>query len=190
MNIHLLPLRRCGESKVHATRAFLIWQSAYVAQDKQPGIQPFGIEELNLKGHLRALPTEIVSPTKWCCNRKWRPTNGPADRPATKFPKISSFDEFCTGCSHLGKRWAFSRANNTKNIVLVFFVCSEVDGWLAAKIDHYLTYGTSRNAVFPASDRLWPAGWTVGCSFFLVAPAASSGGRTHRKRGLNGEGLQ
>ena len=44
-----------------------------------------------LKGHLRALPTEIISPAKWRSYRKWRPTNGPADRLATKFPKISSF---------------------------------------------------------------------------------------------------
>ena len=46
---------------------------------------------MQLKGHLRALPTEIISPAKWRSNRKWRPTNGPADRLGTKFPKISSF---------------------------------------------------------------------------------------------------
>ena len=51
----------------------------------------------SLKGHLRALPTEIISLANWRTNRKWRPTNRPADRLATKFRKISSFDEFCTG---------------------------------------------------------------------------------------------
>ena len=73
-----------------------------------------------LKGHLRALPTEIISPAKWRSNRKWRPTNGPADRPATKFPKISSFWwvlQWAAGTTGPGNISLRASAPSTENIV-------------------------------------------------------------------------
>ena len=92
-----------------------------------------------LKGHLRALPTEIISPAKWRSNRKWRPTNGPADRLATKFPKISSFWwvlQWAAATTGPGNMSLRASAPSTGNIVRSrFFVFSEVDGWLAAKVD-------------------------------------------------------
>ena len=97
----------------------------------------------DLKGRLRALPTEIISPAKWRSNRKWRPTNGPADRLATKFSKISSFwwvfqwaaaaTSRSTGPGNMSLR---DSAPSAENIVRSrLFVFSEVDGWLAAKVD-------------------------------------------------------
>ena len=94
---------------------------------------------LRLKGHLRALPTEIISPAKWRSNRKWRPTNGPADRLATKFPKISSFWwvlQWAAATTRPGSMSLRASAPSTANTVRFrFFVFSEVDGWLAAKVD-------------------------------------------------------
>ena len=98
-----------------------------------------------LKGHLRALPTEIISSAKWRSNRKWLPTIGPADRLATKFPKISSFDEFCTGLQLLLSRatsvFELQSPAQKTSFVLLFFIFSEVGGWLPAKVDQYLVYG-------------------------------------------------
>ena len=101
-----------------------------------------------LKGHLRALPTEIISPAKWRSNRKWRPTNGPVDRLATKFPKISSFwwvlqwAAATTGPGNMSlSSFSPQHGNLWHQFVLVFFVFSEVDGWLAAKVDQYPAYG-------------------------------------------------
>ena len=102
-----------------------------------------------LKGHLRALPTEIISPAKWRSNRKWQPTNGPADRLATKFPKISGFwwvlqwAAATTGPGNMS--WPSSFSPQHRNLwhrsFSFFFVFSEVDGWLAAKVDQYPAYG-------------------------------------------------
>ena len=103
--------------------------------------------EITLKGHLRALPTEIISPAKRRSSRKWRPTNGPADRLATKFPKIQGLMSFALGCSYY---WAgqhepssFSRAApSTKTSFVLDFSSSLklMDDW-AAKVDQYLAYG-------------------------------------------------
>ena len=65
-------------------------------------------------------------PAKYRSNRKWRPTNGQADQPTVKFPKISSFDEFCIG---LQPSASLQPSPRHRNIVRSrFFVCFEVDG--------------------------------------------------------------
>ena len=61
------------------------------------------------------------------------------------FWKFQVFDEHCDGLQLLLGRatWAFELqppAQKT-SFVLVFFVFSEVDGWLTAKVDQYPAYG-------------------------------------------------
>ena len=109
-----------------------------------------------LKGHLRALPTEIISPAKWRSNRKWRPTNGPwpADRLATKFPKISSFWwvlqwAAATGPGNMSLR---ASAPSTENIVRSRFFRLLWSWWMIGHQGRLVdstrrmeAYGTSRN---------------------------------------------
>ena len=109
-----------------------------------------------LNGHLRALPTEIISPAKWRSNRKWRPTNGPADRLATKFPKISSFwwvlqwAAATTGPGNMSLR-ASAPAQKlvTRHHSFSFFSSSLklMDDWppRSTSIRRMEAYGTSRN---------------------------------------------
>ena len=109
---------------------------------------------LKLKGHLRALPTEIISPAKWRSNRKWRPTNGPADRLATKFPKISSFwwvlqwAAATTGPGNMSLR-ASAPSTETCDIVRSRFSSSLklMDDWppRSTSTRRMEAYGTSRN---------------------------------------------
>ena len=108
---------------------------------------------LLLKGHLRALPTEIISPAKWRSNRKWRPTNGPADRLATKLPKISSFWwvlQWAAATTGPGNMSLWASAPSTENIVLVFFSSSLelMDDWppRSTSTRRMEAYDTSRNA--------------------------------------------
>ena len=108
-----------------------------------------------LKGHLRALPTEIISPAKWRSNRKWRPTNGPADRLATKFPKISSFWwvlQWAAATTGPGNMSLRASAPSTENIVRSRFFRLLWSWWMIGRQGRPVdstrrmeAYGTSRN---------------------------------------------
>ena len=108
-----------------------------------------------LKGHLRALPTEIISPAKWRSNRKWRPTVGPADRLATKFPKISSFWwvlQWAAATTGPGNMSLRASAPSTENIVRSRFFRLLWSWWMIGRQGRPVdstrrmeAYGTSRN---------------------------------------------
>ena len=154
---HLLALGRISEWLYHRATSYLSASSwlntgCWLGEG---GVLDTTVKQYVLKGHLRALPTEIISPAKWRSNRKWRPTVGPADRLATKFPKISSFWwvlQWAAATTGPGNMSLRASAPSTENIVRSRFFRLLWSWWMIGRQGRPVdstrrmeAYGTSRN---------------------------------------------